>query len=293
MAKEPIKPLYDCLSGALKELGLAERFGVMRLFHHWSSVAGKRLAGNTKLLSVEPPTVTIAAFTSVWLQQLQMTKAKLLQRINEFYGQPLIKDLKFVMYRQSVIKEQHLEGIDADPIVRPRIDFNSIVLTPDEVAAIDKSLASVQNSELKAKLREVQVKQKKKEKYMLNHGYRLCESCGHYVRAPHRLCLTCAYEQQRQRIVAVRKWLHAKPYWKWDDMQKQLPSVTMSEYNEAKREVIYYYLDRIYTGSQDSVDLYTAAMLITGKTVEELTPQFVINLTNRYRPKPKTEVVKK
>lgn len=293
MAKEIIKPLEACLSGALQEFGLAERFRVMRLFHHWATVAGKRLAGNTKLLSVEPPIVTIAAFTSVWLQQLQMTKAMLLQRINEFYGEPLITDLKFVMYRQSIIKEQSLEGIDADPIVRPRIDFGSIVLTPDEVAAIDQSLAAVQNAELKGKLRDVQVKQKKKEKFMLSHGYRLCESCGHYVRAPHRLCLTCAYEQHRQRIVAVRKWLHAKPYWKWDDMQKQLPSVTMSEYNEAKREIIYYYLDRIYTGSTDSVDLYTAAMLITGKTVEELTPQFVINLTNRYRPKPKMEVIKK
>ena len=290
---ERMTPLEACLGGALKAGKLWQHMAVMRLFEAWPTVVGRRIADNTKLLKVEPPVVRVAAFTSPWLQQLQMRKPQLLKKINDYYGGLVITEMELVMYRHSFVKEEEdaQKELLGDIPKRVKIDASKTVLSEAEVADIEQSVAVIDDPALAATIRKVRINQAKKERVMAAKGYHRCRHCGLWIEGERPLCMTCLHKVRRSRVIAVKEVLQKYPFAKLDEVRRMYGWCDQDLYGEAKRESIYLYLRKSYEGTKSWADLYTAAMLITGKRREELTPEFVINLTNKYLPDEKKRKV--
>lgn len=275
-----------CLPKALAELNLLEQYKLNTLVHKWRDVVGDVIADHTKIVSIKPPDMVISADNSMWMQELQMQKRRIIEAINKYYRQEVITDIRFIMKRQSYVKVEINTSltIPDEQIITKRINFANIVLSKEDVDAIDKSLEQTDNEELRAAFRKVQITARKREIYLEQHGYHRCKRCGMHMKSKKEICPTCEYELHRKHIKDIKSVIRKYPYFKYSDCQ-QFIQCTFPDFAEAMRESIYFYLDKIYKGSINRRHMFMVAMLITHKKPDELTDQHVINLCNKYRSK--------
>ena len=147
-----------CLPKALSKLNLLEQYKLNTLVHKWRDVVGDVIAEHTKIVSIKPPDMVISADNSMWMQELQMQKRRIIEAINKYYHQEVIKDIRFIMKRQSYVKADINTSISLPDKIgeSKKINFADIVLSKEDVEAIDKSLEKTDNEELKAAFRKVE-----------------------------------------------------------------------------------------------------------------------------------------
>lgn len=306
---------YDThLNNKYNTFNVFKQFAIMRLYHYWTSVVGSLLGKQTKLLEIKPPVIKVAAMTSPCLQQLQMMKKQLLKKINKFYGAEVITDLQCVMYRKSYIKEiepggktigTHMNGgllTDAnqayrgtvnkyDSYERVLLNFEAIPISPDVLKQIEQSVATIKNEELRNQLRNVQIKQHKKNTYLKAHGYHTCKHCENLIAPEETICVTCTLKAQeheaflyRQHINRIKDILMMEPFAIYEDICRYVPQCTMADYQLAHRECVYFFRNRVVRESSDeNYDIYMLLMLITHKKAELLKPEFVRNSVLKMR----------
>ncbi len=65
----------------------------------WAKVVGAAIAGNTKPIRLKDKVLFVNVTSSVWIQELQFTKHKLVVGINTALGEEVIEDIKFKVGR--------------------------------------------------------------------------------------------------------------------------------------------------------------------------------------------------
>lgn len=65
------------------------------IFNHWPEIVGKEIADKTKPQKVFKGILYISVTTPTWANELSMMSRQLKDRINDFIGEPVIKDLRF------------------------------------------------------------------------------------------------------------------------------------------------------------------------------------------------------
>ncbi len=273
-----------CLPRTLdEEFHMVEPFRLHSLIHHWKSVVGPTIAAHTKVLAIEPPKIVICAYTSAWMQQLQMQQRQLLRCINEYYKESVITTIQLTMYRHSFVKETATPSdIDLPHIPTGRINFSKLTIPDASVERIDRICALTDNKRLQAITKKIQIEQEKKNHYLQKQGYVRCPNCGNWMHSNHKICANCKSKHDRYRISAIKSALQERPYMKYDEIINY-GQCTLDEFNRARSELLYFYLDRIYHGSVSRQDMYMTAMLLTFKRPEELTDDHVINLCHKRR----------
>lgn len=267
-------------------MGLLTSFKEQELIHHWKKIVGPSVASHCQIIDIKPPSISISVDTSVWLQQMNMQKRQLLNKINDFYKDEIITEIRLQIKRISTkVEEEQLLDYEIEADSFEKIDFSTIVLTEADVREIDEAVRTCRDEKKAQLFRNILIRQKKKKIYLLQKGYKECEDCGVLIKSERPICMTCLYKRHRKIIRYIKYILNEHPHSKLDDIIEKVPFCTYEYYREAKREIIYYYLDRIYRGSENIFDLYQATMLITCKKREELSDEFVVNLTNKYRSK--------
>ena len=74
-------------------------------------------------------------------------------------------------------------------------------------------------------------------------------------------------------------------------MRQHVPQCTMSDYQLAHRECVYFFRNRVVKEeSNENYDIYMLLMLITHKKAEQLKPEFVRNSVLKMRAQYKEAV---
>lgn len=270
-------------------------FAIMRLYHDWPKVIGPLLGKQTRLLGIEPPIIKVSALNSPCLQQLQMMKRQLLQKINAYYGKEIITDIQLSMYKQSYIKDERQVYYGTthktEQYERPLLNFEAIPISNEELAAIDKVVAVIADPTLRDLFRETQIKQYKKTKYLKSKGYHTCVHCDTLISPEETICTSCVIKakekadyEYRQHIERIKDILFEQPYLVYEDICKQIPKCAMHEYQLAHRECVYFFRNRVIReASNDNYDIYMLLMLITHKKAQQLEKEFVQNAIKKMR----------
>ncbi len=279
-----MESLEMCLAGGLHELGLLEQFKLNTLIHHWRDVVGPIYAGHTRIIDIKPPKIVLSADNSQWMQEVKMNQKRILKAINDYYKSDIITEMGLIMHRQSYVKETvNTEILKIDmPDIDGYIDMSKIVLSNDDMKSIDAMVESLAEDTLKEPFRKVLISSRKKEVYLLEHGYHRCERCHTLMSRQTKYCVSCEYEIHRNHINDIKTQIRRRPYIKYSEAQQYI-KCTFKDFSIAMRELIYFYLDKVYHGSTSRNHMYMTTMLITHKRLEELTDQHVINLCNKYR----------
>lgn len=289
-----IQSLEKGFGQLLSNLGIKEKFILYKLYYDWERVVGPSISEYAKLINIQPPIITVEVSMSTWMQEIKIRTPHILESIRAYYGDNRIEQIhvrlkqqgmrvnkdtytKIPVYEEALMRESHLIK-------------KEIPLKDNDKEHIKRITDKIDNPNIAAFAIKILENVKKKELYMKQKGFHQCPFCNTWIDDPIKgPCFVCIDREKqknyRKIINSIKREFEKYPYLKYDEMKEILPYCELDAFMKAKREIIYFYLDRIYKGSTDPKDLYYATMLITMKRKEELSFEYIVNLTNKYRNK--------
>lgn len=142
---EPIKSLLD---KALKDLEIDERLKAYSIFLSWKEIVGESIASQSKPCFIRNKILFVDVSHSTWIQELQFHKAKILQKIVEFLGMPLIEDIRFRLGRINTSSLSH---------ERTKKSY-SLRSTRKNLKRIEEVLRNIEDEDMKRLLRNIFIK---------------------------------------------------------------------------------------------------------------------------------------
>ena len=95
--KESPVPLGMVLHPYIHRSGLIPKIRETRILEDWEQIVGRGVAEATEPARLQNRSLQIKTANSVWSQQLQFHKKLILQKVNEFLGEPFLQDLRFIL----------------------------------------------------------------------------------------------------------------------------------------------------------------------------------------------------
>jgi hypothetical protein len=95
--KESPIPLGRVLCPYIHRSGLVPKIRENRLIEAWEQIVGQGVAEATEPARLQNRTLQVKVANSVWMQELQFHKKLMIQKVNEFLGEPFLQDLRFIL----------------------------------------------------------------------------------------------------------------------------------------------------------------------------------------------------
>lgn len=146
--------LKSILNKSLKKIRFSSKYRLSSLLVSWDDIIGKRLSKNTCPSFIRGKTLFINVPNSMWAHSLSFMRLELIQKINRFYGETVINDIKFQY--GSIYNNNKKISTDNDPYnMRDNI---LIELNKNEIEKINMILKEVDiDSKLKHRLKKLMI----------------------------------------------------------------------------------------------------------------------------------------
>ena len=150
---ERIDLLLDTL---IRDYGLDHKVLEAKVFAAWKEAVGALIARNTQPISLVDGKLTVYATAHVWVNELQMLRSQVIPKINKAVSSPAVKTLEFSIkpvHSSTSPKNQRFH--------RPKRlkKLEAVELDAETLKRIDQTVASVEDPDLKARLRQLFIKQ--------------------------------------------------------------------------------------------------------------------------------------
>jgi predicted nucleic acid-binding Zn ribbon protein len=84
------------LQNLLKNLGLEKRINEQKLILNWEKIVGNNIAEKTKAFKIEGKKLFVKVESPSWRNELFYLKKEIIEKLNEFAKQEVIKDIIFI-----------------------------------------------------------------------------------------------------------------------------------------------------------------------------------------------------
>lgn len=85
----------------LDRLDREGHFAIVRLVKAWPDLVGEAIANRTEIVSLKFHTAVVKVSGAMWIQELNLMKAQILERVSERLGDDVVRELRFVNGRLS------------------------------------------------------------------------------------------------------------------------------------------------------------------------------------------------
>ena len=147
------KSVKSILQDVLSREELSKKMEECKALLLWNDVASN-LAARTEPTGIRQGKMIVRVTDSVILHQLTFLKSKFIHKINLMMGKRVVKD---IIFRVGKI-EKKKEVEDRDEYIRR---FQRIELDQDELERIDRTVAEVEDGEIRDSLRQLFISQSK------------------------------------------------------------------------------------------------------------------------------------
>lgn len=97
--KGNLEPLAQLMETVLKGAGLQKRFAEYRAVEAWEEVVGSAVAQQAQATVIRAGVLFVDVKSSVWMQELQLLRGDIIERLNAHLGQPFVKSMVLSMDR--------------------------------------------------------------------------------------------------------------------------------------------------------------------------------------------------
>ena len=102
MPKRPkgnLEPVAALLDGALRGVGLGKRLEEYQAVEAWADVVGDVVAEHAAATTIREGTLFVDVDSSVWMQELQLLRGEIIERLNAHCGRAFVKQIVLSMQR--------------------------------------------------------------------------------------------------------------------------------------------------------------------------------------------------
>ncbi len=94
-----ISSISEIIPGIIKTLGLEKKSIQMQIMLDWKEIVGKRISEESMPVTVKRGILKVKVSSSAWMNELQMMKPELMERIEKRFGRNRIRDIRFCLGR--------------------------------------------------------------------------------------------------------------------------------------------------------------------------------------------------
>jgi len=142
------KDIGSILGPQLKKRGLSASIKQARIFEVWTEAAGKVIADNCEVVSINKGVVVLRPKSPTWANELLYQKAALIKKLNQHLGRGVVKDIKFTQASPKVVTSSLVTQYKPDANRKPK----EVQASPAELKEIEASLTEIKDPELKKTL---------------------------------------------------------------------------------------------------------------------------------------------
>lgn len=86
-------PLRELVDKMLRAYGLGNRLDEMKLIKSWEEVVGRMISKHTNSVNLKSGTLYVSLDSAPLKQELSYAKTKLIEKLNQSAGKPLVKEI--------------------------------------------------------------------------------------------------------------------------------------------------------------------------------------------------------
>jgi len=145
--KKP-QSLRSILDKTLRALEIDVPLKTYSILGAWNEIVGESVAGHSQPRSIRSRVLLIEVSHSTWMQQLQFLKPTLLEKVNNFLGEPLIQDIRFKLGK---ISPTILVPTKTHPLEEEKLDKTTL-------NQIESLMEKIDDEEVRRSMRKVLIK---------------------------------------------------------------------------------------------------------------------------------------
>jgi len=140
------------IEGLFSHLGIADKIDQHRVWLIWKDCVGPQIAAQASPLRIRDDILEVRVSHPVWMQQLQLLKPRLIERLNAELGDTPIRDMFFRRGHPTVQETGTVEKI------------NLPELSPSEKDAIAQAVSTIPDDETRKALQHLLTRQQQLDK---------------------------------------------------------------------------------------------------------------------------------
>lgn len=280
-----LEQVKEILPQMVNNLGINKNYKTQLAIFNWEKIVGKDIAAQSSPLSVEYNVLFISVNNSVWCHHLSMMKADIIFKVNQFVGEPLIKDIRFrteYFKKKTNDEQQEIEEVNiARELRKVRLDAN-------EVNTAKQIVENVVEEKLQDKIAKIYQKHLAFNKLKKAKQWHKCEKCDTLCPKESQYCSVCKIELKKEKHAAIRKILLEVPWVTYAEVNSYV-ACTADEYIDAKITLIRIFASNLNLdkGEDNTIDmnLMTLTMLFTGAKHDEVNEKLINKTIAKFRRK--------
>lgn len=265
--------ITEILPRFVSSLGQGKAYQTQLLIYHWEKIVGSSIAGHVRPVRMDFRTLFLAADAPVWANELRYMERDLIDKINAFVCEELVREIKFCSPKEKGNTRRYEKE---EPLPE------KIIPKKEEYEKTSSFISEIDNDALRLAASRALTQNFARRRSLKEQGWHTCASCDRMVPSEETYCVFCGQQKKEEKENDVRKLLLSQPWLHGYEISRMLGC--SSEFVLRERiSLLRMFLSRVRQGDETSEDAKRLVMLFTSAKPEDLTEPFIKKSLQRLR----------
>lgn len=265
--------ITEILPRFVSSLGQGKAYQTQLFIYHWEKIVGSSIAGHVRPVRMDFRTLFLAADAPVWANELRYMERDLIDKINAFVCEELVREIKFCSPKEKGNTRRYEKE---EPLPE------KIIPKKEEYEKTSSFISEIDNDALRLAASRALAQNFARCRSLKEQGWHTCASCDRMVPSEETYCVFCGQQKKEEKENDVRKLLLSQPWLHGYEISRMLGCP--SEFVLRERiSLLRMFLSRVRQGDETSEDVKRLVMLFTSAKPEDLTEPFIKKSLQRLR----------
>lgn len=265
--------ITEILPRFVSSLGQGKAYQTQLLIYHWEKIVGSSIAGHVRPVRMDFRTLFLAADAPVWANELRYMERDLIDKINAFVCEELVREIKFCSPQEKGNTRRYEKE---EPLPE------KIIPKKEEYEKTSSFISEIDNDSLRLAASRALAQNFARRRSLKEQGWHTCAFCDRMVPSEETYCVFCGQQKKEEKENDVRKLLLSQPWLHGYEISRMLGC--SSEFVLRERiSLLRMFLSRVRQGDETSEDAKRLVMLFTSAKPEDLTEPFIKKSLQRLR----------
>ena len=87
--------IRSIIEDVIENLNMKRKLNISRIFNCWEEIVGTEISKKAKPIKVTGGVLRVSVTTSTWANELSLMSGQLIEKINSFIGEEVVKRIRF------------------------------------------------------------------------------------------------------------------------------------------------------------------------------------------------------
>ena len=265
--------ITEILPRFVASLGQGKAYQTQLLMYYWEDIVGSSIASHVRPVRMDFRTLFLYADAPVWANELRYMERKLIDKINAFVCEELVREIRFCSPRSK-----------GNVMRREKEDQPPEIISPkkEEYEKSSSFVSEIENESLRLAASRALAQDLARRRSLREQGWHPCLSCDRLVPAKEKYCFFCGQRKREEKEKDVRQLLLHEPWLHGYEASRILDCPSALVLRE-RISLLRMLLSRVRKGDEVSEDAKLLVMLFTSAKPEDLTESFMKKSLQRLR----------